>query len=224
MEFLDDSSDFEIHFRFTSSTALRTFTRMLELRYSSTATTASRDSTRASYQRMHWFAQSLRLATGSCSMARGGDELFHGYRFRGDFGPVDGWPRAWPNRPMNYSRFTTLIDYIGKVDRAAGYFGLECRQPLLSIGLERASDSCEVREEMKWPLRRFLREMLGQGAPSPVDWNAKYGFSLRNVDRESVIGDLQRAWEEERGAVPERVPGETFPFRLGEDCILAMAG
>jgi len=157
-------------------------------------------------------AQGIRV----CVDGGGGDELFHGYAFRDDFRPVAGWPRVFGSAEYFYSLFTTLLDYTAKTDRAGAHFSIETRYPYQSSRLLRAAARLRITDELKWPLRRFLLSKLPYGAPLAPDLTLKFGFSLKNCDREAVIRDLKRTWCEMNGIaqLPTGRPLR-FPFRIG---------
>ena len=148
----------------------------------------------------------------------GGDELFHGYKFRDDFAPPEGWPRPWKSQPFFYSLFTTLLDYTSKTDRAGAHFSIESRFPYQNVRLMNATLRLRTSDVLKWPLRKYLTERLEYGPPTDIDLHRKYGFYVRNRDQRDVLRDMQQAWcaHNERTDLPDRPP-RPFPFRMGVD-------
>lgn len=145
----------------------------------------------------------------------GGDELFHGYKFRDDFAPLDGWPRTWDNCNYYYSMWSSLLDYTAKAERAGGYFSIEARFPYQCRRLMLAAAELEVRATLKWPLRQFLLERTKYGSGSPIDLKEKFGFSLKNGSKQEVVARLRRQWHQVRKP-PRRLPAPMpFPFEIG---------
>jgi len=146
----------------------------------------------------------------------GGDELFHGYTIRDDFKPVKDWPRPWKTNNYFYSLFTTLLDYTSKTDRAGSYFSIESRFPFQSIRLMRAALEIKYSSILKWPLRKYLLEHLNYGSPLRTDLYGKFGFSIENRDKTSMITDMQMAWckSNDLSSLPVK-PATKFPFKMG---------
>jgi asparagine synthase (glutamine-hydrolysing) len=146
----------------------------------------------------------------------GGDELFHGYEFRGEFGPVPEWPAPWRKVPYFYSMFTTLLSWTAKTDRAGGHFSIETRFPFQSVGLALAGMRLAPSPVLKWPLRRFLLEKLDYGPATDADRSAKFGFTLEHTEKRKVVEAMQRAWCRANGLrqLP-REPASPFPFVVG---------
>lgn len=146
----------------------------------------------------------------------GGDELFHGYRFRENFRRPKHWPHSWRHTNYFYSLYTSLLDYTGKADRAGAHFSIECRYPYQSLDLARQALRMQIRPVHKWPLRQFLLRETGYGPALPADTTAKYGFSLENFDTDRVVCDMQRAWcrANSLSLLPSARPVR-FPFVLG---------
>ena len=151
----------------------------------------------------------------------GGDELFHGYKFRENFQPVAGWPQPWRTRPYFYSLFTSLLDYTAKSDRAGAHFSIECRYPFQSVALMQAAMTMRISPVLKWPLRAFLLERVDYGPPLDADRDKKFGFSLENIDPQRIIRDMQQAWCRRNGLrdLPAQPP-RPFPFQIGQPAAL----
>lgn len=149
----------------------------------------------------------------------GGDELFHGYRFRSDFRSVAGWPRTWSHARQYYSLYTTLLSWTAKTDRAGAHFSIEARYPFQNVPLMEEACRLRIKRQLKWPLRAYLLQRLDYGAPLPLDRNGKMGFSLKNRDGASIIQDLRLAWCRANGLSGIRLPRpRPFPFRIGGTC------
>jgi len=148
----------------------------------------------------------------------GGDELFHGYLFRDDFGPIKGWPLWWQKCNYYYSLFTTLLDYTRKVDRSGAHFSIETRFPYQCVSLMKIASSLKIDTQLKWPLRKYLLENLDYGKPLEVDLNKKFGFSLKNRDQSSIIDKMITSWcrAKKIWQLPTS-PAKKFPFRIGID-------
>lgn len=146
----------------------------------------------------------------------GGDELFHGYKFRDDFKPIKEWPRYWKNNNYFYSLFTTLLDYTSKADRAGSFFSIESRFPFQTTKLMEASLKLKKSEILKWPLRKYLLEKVKYGKPLQYDKLGKLGFSIKNKDKTTMINDMQNAWCKNHNitALPDSEPLK-FPFKIG---------
>ena len=146
----------------------------------------------------------------------GGDELFHGYKFREDYKPVKGWPHPWKINNYFYSLYTTLLDYTSKADRAGAYFSIESRFPFQSVRLMNAALKIKYSPILKWPLRKYLLERLNYGCPLQTDLYGKFGFSIKNKDKTSMIADMQRAWckNNKLSSLPAKPPTK-FPFKMG---------
>lgn len=146
----------------------------------------------------------------------GGDELFHGYNFREDFKPVNGWPRPWRNSNYYYSLFTTLLDYTSKSDRAGSYFSIESRYPYQNLKLMNVASKLRRTNVLKWPLREFLLKRVEYGFPLDIDIHGKFGFSIKNKNKELMIHDMREAWRKANGLdiMPTLAP-QKFPFAMG---------
>ena len=146
----------------------------------------------------------------------GGDELFHGYKFRDEYVRPEGWPPEWEHAPQFYSLWTTLLDYTSKVDQAGAYWSIETRFPFQSNEVLRHALVLEPRNELKWPLRKFLAECCDYGPTNTMDRQEKYGFSLKHRPMDVIVGEMQRAWLKEHGldAFPT-APPTRFPFEIG---------
>lgn len=146
----------------------------------------------------------------------GGDELFHGYKFRDDFRPIDGWHHPWKRSNYFYSLFTTLLDYTSKSDRAGAYFSIESRYPFQNVALMNAAMKLRYSDVLKWPLRKFLLQELNYGSPLTADIDGKFGFSIKNRNKELMIREMQEAWREANrlDSVPKKLPTK-FPFTIG---------
>lgn len=146
----------------------------------------------------------------------GGDELFHGYKFRDQFKPIDGWPKPWKNNNFFYSLFTTLLDYTAKADRAGAFFSIETRFPYQSLGVMKEALKLRYSDTLKWPLRKILLEYFDYGEPTDIDLNKKIGFELKNKDTSEILLDMQRAWCKANGlkSLPTNPP-KKFPFKMG---------
>jgi asparagine synthase (glutamine-hydrolysing) len=162
------------------------------------------------FQAMH--REGIRVAIDGT----GGDELFHGYRFRDKFKAVNGWPNPWSKTECFHSLFTSMLDYTAKSDRAGSHFSIETRYPFQSASLVRESFKLRPSEILKWPLRRFLLEQLSYGKATPVDVSGKYGFSLKHRKQRLIVRDMQLAWCRANGldSLPTAVPAP-FPFQIG---------
>jgi asparagine synthetase B (glutamine-hydrolysing) len=148
----------------------------------------------------------------------GGDELFHGYRFRDDFVPVPGWPRTWDSTPSYYSLYSTLLAWTAKTERAGGHFSIETRFPYQNLQLMMAATSLRITDSLKWPLRRFLLDQPNYGRPTQLDINGKYGFSIKHRDLNLVLEDLRVAWRTQNDVETEMlVRPIVFPFQIGCD-------
>lgn len=146
----------------------------------------------------------------------GGDELFHGYKFRNDFKPVKEWPQYWKKNNYFYSLFTTLLDYTSKADRAGAFFSIESRFPFQTSRLMEASLKLKQSEILKWPLRKYLLERLDYGQPLRYDKFGKLGFSIKNMDKSTMISDMQTVWCKNHNIIslPDNPPIK-FPFKIG---------
>lgn len=146
----------------------------------------------------------------------GGDELFHGYKFRDDFKPVKGWPKYWKNNNYFYSLFTTLLDYTSKADRAGSFFSIESRFPFQTTKLMESSLKLKQSDVLKWPLRKYLLENVGYGKPLLYDRFGKLGFSIKNKNKKTMINDMQTMWckNHKISSLPKKSPLE-FPFKIG---------
>lgn len=146
----------------------------------------------------------------------GGDELFHGYKFRDDYRPVKDWPQPWKTNNYFYSLYTTLLDYTSKADRAGAYFSIESRFPFQSVGLMKAALKMKYSSILKWPLRKYLMQRLNYGTPLRADLRAKFGFSIKNRNKVKMIVDMQKAWckSNHLTSLP-RKPATPFPFKMG---------
>ena len=146
----------------------------------------------------------------------GGDELFHGYKFREDFKPVEGWPHIWKNNNYYYSLFTTLLDYTSKSDRAGTYFSIKSRYPYQNLELMHAAAKLKYTNVLKWPLREFLLKKVDYGSPSNTDKFGKFGFSMKNKDKKLVIREMKEAWRRSNNLnkMPTAAP-KKFPFTMG---------
>lgn len=146
----------------------------------------------------------------------GGDEIFHGYKFRDDFKPINEWPHYWKNNNFFYSLFTTLLDYTSKSDRAGAYFSIESRFPFQTTKLMRSSLKLKFTPSLKWPLRKYLLEHLDYGEPLPLDIAGKVGFSIKNLDKPTMIADMQKIWCKKHSisSLPNNPP-KKFPFEIG---------
>jgi len=147
----------------------------------------------------------------------GGDELFHGYKFHNDFKPVAGWPKPWHTTNYFYGLYTTLLDYTSKSDRAGAHFSMEARYPFQNVALMKAALKLETADLLKWPLRKYLVEEVNYGTPTETDLKGKYGFSIKNKDKKTMIEDMTRSWCHARGLVelPTSAPLK-FPFKMGQ--------
>jgi asparagine synthase (glutamine-hydrolysing) len=146
----------------------------------------------------------------------GGDELFHGYKFRNDFECPEGWPSKWEHSPGFYSLWTTLLDYTSKVDQAGAYWSIETRFPFQTIDILRCALALPPRSELKWPLRKFLADCCSYGPLSSIDKREKYGFSLKHRLMDDVVAEMEQAWMDARGlqSLPNTRPTK-FPFTIG---------
>jgi len=147
----------------------------------------------------------------------GGDELFHGYKFKNDFKPISGWPKFWKKSNYYYSIFSSLLDYTSKSDRAGGHFSLETRYPFQNVELMNEASRLKISETLKWPLRQFLLSRLDYGKPLDVDLNLKFGFSIKNKDKLIMINDMKRSWCKFNHI--KRLPtanATKFPFAIGK--------
>ena len=148
----------------------------------------------------------------------GGDELFHGYRFRDDFAPVAGWPRTWDRTPSYYSLYSTLLAWTAKTERAGGHFSIETRFPYQNLHLMMAATSLRITDSLKWPLRKFLLSQPNYGPPTQLDVDGKYGFSIKHRDLNLVLEDLKIAWRTQNDVKTEMlVRPAMFPFLIGSD-------
>lgn len=146
----------------------------------------------------------------------GGDELFHGYPFRDNFRPVDGWPQPWKANNFFYSMFTTLLDYTSKADRAGAFFSIETRFPYQAMGIMKEALKLKYSATLKWPLRKFLIERLDYGEPTEIDLSKKFGFHITTKSQAVILIDMMRAWcrANKLSSLPTNPP-TTFPFRIG---------
>lgn len=146
----------------------------------------------------------------------GGDELFHGYPFRKNFRPVDGWPQPWKTNNFFYSMFTTLLDYTSKADRAGAFFSIETRFPYQAMNIMKEALKLKYSAILKWPLRKFLIECLDYGEPTDIDLNKKFGFHITTKPQAEILIDMMRAWcrANKLSSLPTNPP-KTFPFRMG---------
>lgn len=146
----------------------------------------------------------------------GGDELFHGYPFRENFRPVEGWPQPWKRNNFFYSMFTTLLDYTSKVDRAGAFFSIETRFPYQAMNVMKEALRLKHSENLKWPLRRFLMERLDYGKPTEIDLSRKLGFHITTKPQVKTLIDMMRAWcrANKLPSLPTNTP-EAFPFKMG---------
>ena len=146
----------------------------------------------------------------------GGDELFHGYRFRDKFKPVNGWPNPWSKTDYFHSLFTSMLDYTAKSDRAGSHFSIEARYPFQSAALVRESFKLRASPILKWPLRQFLLEELPYGEPTSADISGKYGFWLQHRKQRLTVRDMESAWCRANGldSLPTALPAP-FPFQIG---------
>ena len=146
----------------------------------------------------------------------GGDEFFHGYKFRDEIQRPDGWPHDFDSCPMHYSTMTTLLDNNGKVERLGGHFSVEARFPLQDEEIFECASSLRPRSTLKWPLRRYLLEKCDYGPSLTADIEEKFGFSVQGRALDSVVLEMRDAWLRARGlsSVPSRAP-TTFPFPIG---------
>ena len=112
--------------------------------------------------------------------------------------------------------YTTLLDYTSKADRAGAYFSIESRFPFQSVRLMRAALKMKYSSTLKWPLRKYLLEHLNYGRPLQTDLYGKFGFSIKNRDKASMIADMQKAWckNHRLSSLPVNPPIK-FPFRMG---------
>jgi asparagine synthetase B (glutamine-hydrolysing) len=146
----------------------------------------------------------------------GGDELFHGYNFRDQFKPVEGWPQPWKNNNFFYSLFTTLLDYTAKDDRAGAFFSIETRFPYQCVAVMKEALKLRHSHLLKWPLRKLLLEYLDYGKPTSLDLNGKVGFDLKNRDKQQMLMDMSKRWCQEHSitSLPTNPP-KKFPFKIG---------
>lgn len=146
----------------------------------------------------------------------GGDELFHGYPFRNNFRPVDGWPRPWKANNFFYSMFTTLLDYTSKADRAGAFFSIETRFPYQAMDIMKEALKLKYSATLKWPLRKFLIECLDYGEPTDIDLSKKLGFHITTKPQAEMLIDMMRTWchANKLSSLPTNPP-KTFPFRMG---------
>lgn len=146
----------------------------------------------------------------------GGDELFHGYKFREDFAPVKDWPQPWRKNNYYYSLFTTLLDYTAKSDRAGAYFSIESRYPYQNLKLMREASKLECTNILKWPLREYLFKKTSYGIPLDIDKHGKFGFSIKNKNKKLMIQDMKEAWRKANNLnkMPATKP-KKFPFTMG---------
>mgnify|MGYP001583646761 CR=1 FL=1 len=146
----------------------------------------------------------------------GGDELFHGYNFREDFKPLNEWPNLWKQNNYYYSLFTTLLDYTSKSDRAGAYFSIESRYPYQNFKLMKAASKLKSTNVLKWPLREFLLQQVNYGPSLDIDRNGKFGFSIKNRNKEQMIHDMKEAWCRANNLteMPNLKP-KKFPFKIG---------
>lgn len=151
----------------------------------------------------------------------GGDEIFHGYKFRDDFGRVSGWPPLWDHIPSYYSLYTTLLAWTAKTDRAGGHFSIETRFPYQCVSVLNAAASLRITPTLKWPLREFLLNRTDYAAPSELDLTGKYGFSVKNKDLADIKRDMRAAWRLQQ-SLQEETFGDPlpFPFEIGRDSFL----
>jgi asparagine synthetase B (glutamine-hydrolysing) len=146
----------------------------------------------------------------------GGDELFHGYNFRDQFKPPEGWPEPWKNNNFFYSLFTTLLDYTAKTDRAGAFFSIETRFPYQSVRVMKEALKLKYSDSLKWPLRKLLLEYLNYGDPTDLDLKGKVGFDLKNKDKQCMLMDMLKKWCEEHSITSLPInPPRKFPFKMG---------
>lgn len=146
----------------------------------------------------------------------GGDELFHGYNFRDQFKPPEGWPEPWKNNNFFYSLFTTLLDYTAKADRAGAFFSIETRFPYQSVRVMKEALKLKYSDSLKWPLRKLLLEYLDYGDPTDLDLKGKVGFDLKNKDKQCMLMDMLKKWCEEHSITSLPInPPKKFPFKMG---------
>jgi asparagine synthetase B (glutamine-hydrolysing) len=146
----------------------------------------------------------------------GGDEIFHGYRFRDDFRAIPEWPRSWLNTPQYYSIYSTLLDYTAKAEKSGAFYSVESRFPYQSSRLFKAAMKLPRTRSLKWPLRKFLADELPDyGKLTDIDKNGKYGFSLKNKDKHYLLDRLLQAWANARPITSPVTEPKPFPFKIG---------
>jgi asparagine synthetase B (glutamine-hydrolysing) len=151
----------------------------------------------------------------------GGDELFHGYKFRDDYRAVPDWPRTWDRIPYFYSLYTSLLDYTAKADRAGAYFSLETRFPFQTPELLQEALRLPVRANLKWPLREYLLKELDYGPPTAIDIDGKFGFSIKNKSFPKVVQEMAASWCNANGLLElPQTPPTQFPFTIGQEFFL----
>jgi asparagine synthetase B (glutamine-hydrolysing) len=149
----------------------------------------------------------------------GGDEVFHGYRFRDDFAEIQEWPTSWINTPQYYSIYSTLLDYTAKAEKSGAFYSIESRFPYQSARLLNAAMKLPLTSSLKWPLRKFLAEELSNyGSLSEIDKTKKYGFSLKNRNKDYLLDRYRRAWAYARPVTSPLVEPKPFPFKIGRLC------
>jgi asparagine synthase (glutamine-hydrolysing) len=147
----------------------------------------------------------------------GGDEFFHGYKFRDEIRRPAGWPQDFDSCPMHYSTTTTLLDNNGKVERLGGHFSVEARFPLQDEDIFECASSLRPRSTLKWPLRRYLLEKCDYGPSLYADIDEKFGFSVQGRTLDVVVLEMRDAWLKARGlnSMPTQMPTR-FPFSIGQ--------
>jgi len=149
----------------------------------------------------------------------GGDELFHGYKFRDEFQRPSEWPSDYDSNSYFYSLWTSLLDYNGKVERLGGHFSIEARFPFQDESLLECSLGLPATKRLKWPLRQFLADHCDYGELLPMDIGAKYGFSTQGRSASEVANRMEASWMRSHGIreMPQEAP-LPFPFRIGAKC------
>ena len=69
---------------------------------------------------------------------------------------------------------------------------------------------------LKWPLREFLLQQVNYGPPLDIDREGKFGFSIKNRNKEQMIHDMKKAWRQANNLteMPILKP-KKFPFKIG---------
>lgn len=69
---------------------------------------------------------------------------------------------------------------------------------------------------LKWPLRKYLLKQVDYGTPLDTDRTGKFGFSIKNKNKEQMIYDMKKAWRKANNLaeMPTLKP-QKFPFKMG---------